>query len=100
MNSQQMEGMRVATHEFFDETKIEEFKDMLEQCFRLEEDAYQMQTNMTNSIRSVPRRMLGVSSEMSTTRKSLGGGTTTYKPKCNSRKDVFLKLMSCPKGTK
>ena len=39
-----------------------EFKDMLEGFFSLVDDADQMWTNMANSIRSVARRTLGVSS--------------------------------------
>ena len=66
LDSQLVEGLRVVTPRIYwrklKGSKVAEFKDMLEGFFMLVVDVDQMWTNMANSIRSVVRRTLGVSS--------------------------------------
>ena len=79
-------------------SKIAEFKDMLEGCFKLVDDADQMWTNMANSIRSVARRILGVSSGNVSDHKESWWWNDDVQAKVQFKKGCFLELVSCLDG--
>lgn len=97
-----MEGLRVVTPRILwrnlHGSKVAEFKDMLEGCFRLEEDVDQMWTHMAESIRGVARRALGVSSGNVKDQRESWWWNDDVQAKVQFKKGCFLELMSCPEG--